>query len=379
MKRILLLATFAAALTGCATTATLNPGFYKGEPKVGERFPIQVAYQLSRGKETIYDPCSDRPGRDLRKRWVDVDAAMPVVEKAIQSLYLKARPANLGSLLGRAGQEPSAPDDQLLLYVAIVGAEGGRFAIRAMDPEYRPTGDAEHDGVLNSYYAKNALFYRNVVLGWPKLPCPLSSAKLARIYAANIPKAIDQIVAVLSDPNGISRYPQNKAEARWQMIQARKAAQKDDYAAAFPFAAKAVALPPEGSHLDREIRPEFLKVAAKAKVPPVPEAADEIMLRARELTRLERYAQAEEEYKKVIALAPWWPQAYFNRAVSAESRAKKIMPLPLDLKKGEIGFVPDEYTDALDLARRMYNYYLLAAPEADDRERIRTRILQLSF
>lgn len=381
MKRFSFLAALASLLTGCATTAALKPGFYKGEPQVARQFPIQVAYTLDIGKDAVPDPC-----KPDAKRWIDFSAAKPLVEQAIKKLYAKARPANLGDLNGEPTQPE--PEDQLLLWIAfgsvgdvanavvLSGTSRPGYVLKAVDPEFNPV--LPNDPV--TYYKDFLVSKQSGKLHWPTAACPLSTGKLNRILAANLPKLIDQLVAALADPAGISRYPENKAGARWEMSEANRAAAKGEAEKAFAHAMKAVVLPPEGSNLDKEIRPQFLKVAAKAKsLPVLPAAAEEHMLRARELSRLEKFAPAEDEYRKAIALAPWWGQAYYNRAVSAEARAKKIMPLPMDLKPGQIGFTPAEYTEALAMARRMYEYYVLVSPGAADREQVRTRILQLSF
>ena len=76
--------------------------------------------------------------------------------------------------------------------------------------------------------------------------------------------------------------------------------------------------------------------------PALPETARRFSAQASLFMKQENYDQAIESFGKVQSIAPWWPQAWFNRAFALGEQKK--------------------YADAISHMKR----YLELAPEAPD-------------
>lgn len=107
-----------------------------------------------------------------------------------------------------------------------------------------------------------------------------------------------------------------------------------------------------------EISKKLVSLAATLDPPiAVPEDAEKAGWRAEALFKaaktFKEQAQAAEQYRKAILMAPWWPEAYFNLALVYEA-----MESPL------------ETVESLEL-------YLAAAPRSPDRRSVEKKIVEL--
>jgi len=110
--------------------------------------------------------------------------------------------------------------------------------------------------------------------------------------------------------------------------------------------------------VDARIRERIIKVAHRLDPQPVvPEEAERFAARGaywlRNAASQADFDQAEAEYDKVLRLAPWWGDAYFNLGVIRE-------------KAGEAAG-----------AKRAYEYYLLTNPNGEDARMVKTKIAGL--
>ncbi len=103
-----------------------------------------------------------------------------------------------------------------------------------------------------------------------------------------------------------------------------------------------------------------IRIAARLRpAPPIPETAREHLARGVAAFKLATDPQglkpASEEFRQAVALAPWWPDPYYDLAKTEEKRGAAARA-------------------ALD-----YEDYLLAAPHARDAEDVRSKIYQLQY
>jgi tetratricopeptide (TPR) repeat protein len=109
---------------------------------------------------------------------------------------------------------------------------------------------------------------------------------------------------------------------------------------------------------DYALREKIIKLARETKpVPAIPPDAEKFSNRAESMFKSAKsetdFANAVKEYEKALLLAPWVADYYYNLGVTYEKAAK-----------------PQE-------AKRNFEYYLLAAPNAKDASTIRKHIAAL--
>ena len=114
------------------------------------------------------------------------------------------------------------------------------------------------------------------------------------------------------------------------------------------------------SDVDARIRERIIKVAHRLDPQPVvPEEAERFAARGayrlRNAASQADFDQAEAEYDKVVRLAPWWGDAYFN-----------------------LGVIREKAGDPAG-AKRAYEYYLLTNPNGEDARMVKAKIAGLEI
>lgn len=116
----------------------------------------------------------------------------------------------------------------------------------------------------------------------------------------------------------------------------------------------------EGSADEQRLREAIISVAQKTVPgPTVPEEAKRFSVRGTVAIKGARgqtdFEEAAKEFGKATRAAPWWADAYFNQGVAYEKAGK--------------------YDDAI----RSLKLYLLAAPRANDAEKVRAQVYALEY
>jgi tetratricopeptide (TPR) repeat protein len=92
----------------------------------------------------------------------------------------------------------------------------------------------------------------------------------------------------------------------------------DDWAEVFGDVLLRLKLEYEKSHnpeADAKFKEEALRYQAMSPKPEIPEEARRFRVQAESAVTDKRFLDAVEKYEKAIEIAPWWPEAHFNRAV----------------------------------------------------------------
>jgi tetratricopeptide (TPR) repeat protein len=106
---------------------------------------------------------------------------------------------------------------------------------------------------------------------------------------------------------------------------------------------------------DNALREKIIKLAASIKpAPAIPEEARRFFVRAVTLQKDAKspgdYAAAIAEYRQALAIAPWWPDAYFNMSIAQEAGGR------------------------FDEARNALSLYLASSPNEADARGARDRV-----
>jgi hypothetical protein len=117
---------------------------------------------------------------------------------------------------------------------------------------------------------------------------------------------------------------------------------------------------PEGSTKDQQLREKIIKLVQKLTPPPIiPDEARRFAVRGataiKEAKNSSDYLEAAKEFDRALRLAPWWAESYFNQAVALEKAEK------------------------FDSAIRSLKFYLLAAPNVPDAEKVKDQIYTLEY
>ncbi len=109
---------------------------------------------------------------------------------------------------------------------------------------------------------------------------------------------------------------------------------------------------------NQELREKIIKLALTLDpAPVVPEEARRSMVKAntalKEAKDAKGYDRAISQYNEALLTAPWWAEAYFNLAKTLELRQR--------------------YGDAI----KNYQWYLLAAPQAEDARAVKDKIYEI--
>lgn len=116
----------------------------------------------------------------------------------------------------------------------------------------------------------------------------------------------------------------------------------------------------EGSADEQRLREAIIGVAQKLKpVPSIPDEARRFLVRGsvaiKEAKSEKDFEEAAREFGRAVRAAPWWADAYFNQGVAYERAGKH------------------------DEAIRSLKLYLLAAPRAQDSEKVKEQIYALEY
>lgn len=165
------------------------------------------------------------------------------------------------------------------------------------------------------------------------------------------------IVTALVFGLGFVNLPAYAADSEAQAIAAEQAGK---YREALSYYTQELQGVPDGSTKEQALREKIIDIAKKLRpAPAIPEEVVDLEGRAEAAARLatkpEDFRKAAREYQKIIRLAPWAGQYYFNLAVVLE-KGKAT--------KGAIG---------------NYQLYLRALPDAQDAREVRKRIAGLTY
>jgi len=117
---------------------------------------------------------------------------------------------------------------------------------------------------------------------------------------------------------------------------------------------------PEGHEEEQRLRKHAIAIVQKRDRPPaIPEEARRYFFRGQAATKnaesVSDFHDAVMEYKRALLKAPWWADAYYNLALVQER------------------------TRQFDDAIKSFQFYLLAAPDADDARTVRDKIYELEY
>jgi tetratricopeptide (TPR) repeat protein len=141
-------------------------------------------------------------------------------------------------------------------------------------------------------------------------------AELLR-YAEHDPRFLGE----LPDADAVRFFDleQRRSDTVRAVARARQAQRQGDVALAFLELQRGYALSPGDENEVSGLRSELQQLfPSLSQPPPLPEAARRFFVAGEEQARAERYAEGAESFRKTAAVAPWYPRAWYNRALLLE-------------------------------------------------------------
>ena len=140
----------------------------------------------------------------------------------------------------------------------------------------------------------------------------------------------------------------------------KAAEQAGKYREALTHYVAALQLVSEGSTDDQRLRETIIKLVQKLSPPPaVPEESTRFSVRGqiaiKEAKSAVDFDEAAREFGNALRVAPWWADGYINQGVALEKAGK------------------------FNEAARALKFYLLAAPNAPDRQNVRNQVYALEY
>jgi tetratricopeptide (TPR) repeat protein len=143
-----------------------------------------------------------------------------------------------------------------------------------------------------------------------------------------------RLLAALTPATALDFYDADnrRALARRAEEEASKAEREGAWVEAFRAYQRAYGWSPAGNAEIARLREALVRLYPRLpSSPPLPEAARRFFVEGQAFARADDYAGAAESFRKVTAIAPWFPNGYFNLAL-VEERAGQYGPAVLSME-----------------------------------------------